>query len=175
MCMTTGQKIKAAREKKKIKQQDLAKKLGVSAANISQYEKDKRNPKLETLRKIAAAIGVPVRDLIGDSEWDKPGYPPMKELFDSDNWNRWVDSEGNPVYSSKEDFEEWTKTYDPTDPPLLTDFFLAESPDVIKKEPASEEDGLDELITMYRDLIPDNRAKLLELCRLYLNAQGKKE
>lgn len=42
-----------------------------------------------------------------------------------------------------------------------------------EKKPASEEDGLDELIFMYRSLTVDNRSKLLELCRLYLGAQNK--
>ena len=47
-------------------QQQLAEILGVNFTVVSQYEHDRRNPKRETLRKIAAAIGVPEWELTGD-------------------------------------------------------------------------------------------------------------
>lgn len=62
--MTTGQRIKAARKKAGMTQADLAKKLGISYVNISQLEKDQRNPKLETLQRIAAALGISIYELI---------------------------------------------------------------------------------------------------------------
>lgn len=37
-------------------QQELAKRMGVNQASVSQFERDK-NPKVETLEKIAAAVG----------------------------------------------------------------------------------------------------------------------
>lgn len=66
--MTTGQLIKAARKKAGMTQEDLGKKLGVSGSSIAQYETDNRNPKQETLLKIAKALGVHLRDL-SDNSW----------------------------------------------------------------------------------------------------------
>ena len=66
--MSYGERIKAARKKAGLTQQQLADKLGVSFANISQYENDKRNPKFETLLKIASAIGVSVNSLLDDNK-----------------------------------------------------------------------------------------------------------
>lgn len=63
--MTYGQRIKAARKKAGMTQTELAKKLGIPYQSIGQWEKDLRNPKLETLQRIADALGVHVLDLIG--------------------------------------------------------------------------------------------------------------
>lgn len=64
--MTTGQHIKAARERAGITQVELGDKIGVSGVAIMRYEKDTRQPRLETLQRIAAALGVPVQELIAD-------------------------------------------------------------------------------------------------------------
>ena len=149
--MTSGQRIKAARKAAGLTQQELADRLHVSFVNISQYENDKRNPKLETLRKIAAAIGVPDYELIGDNELDKPDAPKIRDLFSSKNWDRWVDKDMNPIFSSREEFEEWSKDFDPNDPPLLTDYFIVS--DEKQKKPASGEDGLDELDKQLMEII----------------------
>ncbi len=63
--MTIGNKIKEIRKDKHISQKDLGEKLGVSAAMIGQYETGVRNPKFETLEKIANALGVPVTEFLG--------------------------------------------------------------------------------------------------------------
>lgn len=63
--MTTGERIKGARTRKGLTQQELAGKLGVTYVNISQYERNLRNPKVETLQKIADALEVPVAELMG--------------------------------------------------------------------------------------------------------------
>lgn len=62
--MTTGQRIKAARRKVGLTQTELAGKLGISFQSIAQWENDLRNPKLETLQKIASALNIPVTDLL---------------------------------------------------------------------------------------------------------------
>lgn len=69
--MTTGQRIKAARKKAGMTQAALAEKLGISYVNISQLEKDQRNPKLETLQRIAKALGVSISNLLPpDNYWE---------------------------------------------------------------------------------------------------------
>lgn len=65
--MTTGQRIKAARQQAGLTQTELADKLGIPFQSISQWERDTRKPKQETLLKIAKALGVHLRDLSDDS------------------------------------------------------------------------------------------------------------
>lgn len=66
--MTTGQKIKAARLKAGMTQAELAKKLGVAYQNIGQFERDVRKPKIDTLERIAAALGVFPTELLSDRD-----------------------------------------------------------------------------------------------------------
>ena len=63
--MSTGQRIQQARKAAGLSQKDLGLKLGVSGSMIGQYENDLRNPKLETLQKIATALDVPITYLLG--------------------------------------------------------------------------------------------------------------
>lgn len=62
--MTTGARIKAARKAARMTQSELAKRLGIPYQSIGQWENDLRNPKLETLQKIADALEVPLYTLI---------------------------------------------------------------------------------------------------------------
>ncbi len=77
--MTTGELIKAARKKAGMTQAQLAEKLGISYVGVSQWENDLRNPKLDTLQRIAAALGVPVQDLISD--WEAVDKEEFKRVF----------------------------------------------------------------------------------------------
>ena len=79
--MTTGQCIKAARKKANMTQAELANKLGIPYQSISQWERDLRNPKYDTLKKIAEALDVFWLDLVGDDYIDYPGKDnPLFEL-----------------------------------------------------------------------------------------------
>lgn len=77
--MTTGELIKAARKKAGMTQAQLAEKLGISYVGVSQWENDLRNPKLDTLQRIAAALGVPVQELISD--WEAVDKEEFKRVF----------------------------------------------------------------------------------------------
>ena len=55
--MTTGERIKQARKQAGMTQKELAKKLGISYVGVSQWENNLRNPKQETIQRIADAIG----------------------------------------------------------------------------------------------------------------------
>ena len=61
--MTTGQRIQQARKKAGLSQKQLGEKLGLSASMIGQWENDLRNPKIETLFRIADALNVDIGDL----------------------------------------------------------------------------------------------------------------
>lgn len=56
--MTTGQYIQQARKKARLTQAELGARLGVSGSMIGQYENGFRNPKPETLQRIAVALGL---------------------------------------------------------------------------------------------------------------------
>ena len=64
--MTIGENIKNIRKKANLSQKALAEKLGVSQQMIAQYEKGKRQPKIETIDKIATALGVRIVDITRD-------------------------------------------------------------------------------------------------------------
>lgn len=74
--MTTGQMIKKVRQAAGITQQELADRLGISYVGVSQWETDKRNPKQETLVRIADALNVPVSYLCGPDR-----FIPNRELL----------------------------------------------------------------------------------------------
>lgn len=56
--MDFGEKIVEIRKEKGISQKELAKRLGVSPVMVAHWEKGRRNPKLDTLAKIADALEV---------------------------------------------------------------------------------------------------------------------
>jgi phage repressor protein C with HTH and peptisase S24 domain len=64
MYMTYKEHVERILEEKKINQEDLAKKMGVKQATVSQYISG--NPTLGTLRKMATALDVSVGDLLGE-------------------------------------------------------------------------------------------------------------
>lgn len=53
-----GQKIRAARERKGWRQEDLAQESGIARANIARLERGHQVPKLATLRRVAAALSL---------------------------------------------------------------------------------------------------------------------
>ena len=63
---TLGAVLKQRREAKGLSQLDLAKRAKVSQGYLSDLEaRQKKNPGIETLRRIAKALGVPVTELLG--------------------------------------------------------------------------------------------------------------
>lgn len=64
--MELGEKIRKLRKEKGMTQKELSAKLGTTPQNLAQYENGKRNPKIETLQKIADALNVNPLCLRGD-------------------------------------------------------------------------------------------------------------
>lgn len=77
--MTTGQLIKAARKKAGMTQKELGQRIGTTYQTLAQWENDLRNPKFETLQRIAAALSVPVQELIAD--WSAVDKEEFKRVF----------------------------------------------------------------------------------------------
>jgi transcriptional regulator with XRE-family HTH domain len=58
--MNLGRSIKLCRTNRGLSQEDLARKVGLSASYISLIEKGDRDPAVSTAEKIATALGVPM-------------------------------------------------------------------------------------------------------------------
>ncbi len=73
--MTVGENIKRIRKERGLTQQDLGDRLGMTQSAIWQFESDKTSPKLETVEKIAVALGVTAFDLMGAELWNIQAGP----------------------------------------------------------------------------------------------------
>lgn len=84
--MTIGERIQQARKRANngngITQAELAKRLGVSASMIGQYETGVRNPKVYTMERIAYALGIPVGELLG---WPEDLAAVIANMFPNDD------------------------------------------------------------------------------------------
>lgn len=76
---TCGDKIKLYRKQQGITQKQLAEKAGIATISIQQYEANSRNPKIETLQKIATALSVPLDAIRSDYDLE---YDDIRTLFD---------------------------------------------------------------------------------------------
>lgn len=76
--MAVGNRIRSARIQKGMTQKELAQKLGISPQGIVQWENGARNPKPETLERIASALGVSYWTLaeVPDETENAPQYKP---------------------------------------------------------------------------------------------------
>jgi transcriptional regulator with XRE-family HTH domain len=65
---TLGQRLRRCRERMGWSQIDVASKVGTSNMNISHYERDTREPSIETLTRLAELYNVSVQWLITGSD-----------------------------------------------------------------------------------------------------------
>jgi ribosome-binding protein aMBF1 (putative translation factor) len=57
--------VRRLRSKKSLSQKALADKVGISVSYVSMLERGQRSPPLETIEKMAKALGVPPANLLG--------------------------------------------------------------------------------------------------------------
>ena len=67
--MTIGENIRQARKKAGLTQRQLAEKSGVATITLQQYERGVREPKLDTIAKIARAMNLFASDLVSGDQW----------------------------------------------------------------------------------------------------------
>lgn len=80
-----GKRIQEIRTQRGMTQEALAERINISKSSISEWEACKRVPRMETLRKIADALGVDVWEIIGfnDVDYDEPMFAsPTEEAHD---------------------------------------------------------------------------------------------
>jgi len=85
--MTFGEKLKQLRESKKLGVNQLALKSGVSASQISRFEKgERKEPTLETVEKLAVALGVSISYFSSEEnkDADKRHYYDLTEKDERD-------------------------------------------------------------------------------------------
>lgn len=63
--MKFGDRIAHLRTKKKLTQAELAKRIGITRASLSHYEKNRREPDYETLKRIADFFDVSTDYILG--------------------------------------------------------------------------------------------------------------
>lgn len=68
--MTMGERIKVARKKAGLTQEKLAKKCGIATITIGQYERNKREPNIETIFNLAEKLNVSASYLLGVVDLD---------------------------------------------------------------------------------------------------------
>jgi transcriptional regulator with XRE-family HTH domain len=66
--MLIGERLRAPHEQKKISQRDIEKRTGLLRGYVSRAENDHSVPAIETLKKIARAMDVPLYQLFYDGE-----------------------------------------------------------------------------------------------------------
>lgn len=66
--MSFGEKLVSARKERSMTQKALAEAIGISAVRLNYWEKDKRQPDVEMIKKLASALGVTGDYLIGNTE-----------------------------------------------------------------------------------------------------------
>lgn len=105
--MTTGERIKAKRKEKGLSQKELGNLLGVSGSMIGQYENNIRNPKNETLCRIAQALDVSLDDLMDINSNMRSRLilkrKPFSEDFNSDKSVRLVCNIDSGIYNALAD------------------------------------------------------------------------
>ena len=88
---TFGKRLVSARNKLNLSQKDLAEKLGITPTRLNYYEKDKREPDISMIKKIASILKVDPNFLIG--VWSKDMYEDFQNAkTDSERlllFNKW--------------------------------------------------------------------------------------
>jgi transcriptional regulator with XRE-family HTH domain len=81
--MRVGSAIKAKRKEKSLLQADLARRADITQAYLSQIENNKREPNLDTLRRIGEVLEVPAPFLIFLSLSDEDIPEDRKEVYEA--------------------------------------------------------------------------------------------
>lgn len=89
--MSLGQNIQILRKEAGLTQAELARKIDVSAITIQQYERGVREPNLETIEKIAKALGVEFIDVLAIGT--------IQDQLRSHTWNAAITEKENRLLS----------------------------------------------------------------------------
>ena len=95
--MLIGDNIRRFRKERGITQKKLGELCGIAEPNIRKYENGKQNPKLETLEKIASALGVTAFDLMGIEYFDLKNPDTGRQCAEYDGFYSYLNSMGYSI------------------------------------------------------------------------------
>lgn len=111
MTLTVNENIKRIRKERGLTQKRLGEICGIAEPNIRKYENGKQNPKLETVEKIASALGVSAFELMG-VEYFNLKYPDAgKQYAEYNSFQNYLCSLGYTVKEEPEKSQEENETY----------------------------------------------------------------
>ena len=73
--MTIGQNIRRYRKAAGLSQKELAEKIGKTRPLISRYEADATAPRMGTAKKLAAALGVDITQIVSETTYQMIDFP----------------------------------------------------------------------------------------------------
>ncbi len=87
--MNIGERIRQIREEKGLTQEKVAKWAGVTAASLSRWENEEREPTFRNVEKIAQALGVTMAEMIKEPQKQGAGFRKIIEgkLYDTEKCN----------------------------------------------------------------------------------------
>lgn len=104
--MTVGENIKRLRKERGLTQKNLGELCGIAEPNIRKYENGKQNPKLETIEKIATALGVTAFDLMGIEYFDLKYPDAGKQYAEYSSFQSYLSSLGYIIEEQPERYDE---------------------------------------------------------------------
>lgn len=104
--MTVGENIKRLRKERGLTQKNLGELCGIAEPNIRKYENGKQNPKLETIEKIATALGVTAFDLMGIEYFDLKYPDAGKQYAEYSSFQSYLSSLGYIIEGQPERYDE---------------------------------------------------------------------
>lgn len=108
--MTVAENIKRIRKEKNLTQKQLGEKCGMSESTLRQYEIGYRNPKLETIVRIAAALEISVFELMDKEDFiaqknELKGFLTPEKQKKSEEIEEWIE-----LYSQgKTEINSWNR------------------------------------------------------------------
>ena len=79
---TIGQRIRRERKRQGLTMAQLGERMGISGSLVGRYERDKENPKIETIKRFADALDIPISELCPDLENAQRKEPAMNDLHE---------------------------------------------------------------------------------------------
>ncbi|MBF7150840.1 helix-turn-helix domain-containing protein [Bacillus toyonensis] len=103
-----GTKLNLLRKEKKLRQEDMAKHLGIARTTYAMYEQGNREPDYDTLQKLADFFDVSVDYLLGRTEKRNNKELNSKDFFTESKLNLWFkDIENAPPEKLEELKQFW--------------------------------------------------------------------
>lgn len=160
--MDLGERIQKARKSKGLTQKQLAEKLEIAEITVRKYESNKREPKIEIMKKIAEALGVSVAELIG---WNDT-------VADREKSGVSVDDLAYEFNIPIEKLNAWESGEEPVPLAFIEKYAIVAK--MLDNEGKLQEfsENQRRIVNIFERLSPESQEKIIELALLYLNQQG---